>query len=83
MKYVDGHGKRIAVDTINTDTPAKRRKPFEVRFVKLSNYWIERLERSNNPGAFKLAHRILRQRFKRQWLRGRDCPIHRNYRAIP
>jgi hypothetical protein len=50
VKYVDGHGKRIAVDTINTDTPAKRRKPFEVRFVKLSNYWIERLERSNNPG---------------------------------
>jgi hypothetical protein len=54
VNYVYRHGKRIAVDTINNDTPAKKRKPCEVQFVKLSDYWIERLERSNSPGTFKL-----------------------------
>ena len=42
VKYVYRHGKRIAIDTINAGTPAKKRKPFEVRFVKLPNFWIER-----------------------------------------
>lgn len=70
MKYVYRHGKRIAVDTIKNSRPAEKRKPFEVRFVKLSNYWMERLERSNNPGTFKLAHRILKEAFKRQYVGG-------------
>ena len=70
MSYVYRHGKRIVVNTINTATPAKKRKPFEARFVKLSDYWIERLERSNNPGTFKLAHRILKGVFKRQYVGG-------------
>ena len=70
MKYVYRHGKRIAVDTIKNGRPVKNRKPFEARFVKLSDYWIERLERSNNPGTFKLAHRILKEAFKRQYVGG-------------
>ena len=70
MKYVYRHGKRIAVDTINNDMPAKRRKPFEVRFVKVPAYWIERLERSHSPGTFKLAHRILKEAFKQQYVGG-------------
>jgi hypothetical protein len=70
MTYVDRHGKRIAVDTFNTDTPAKKHKPFEVQFVKLSSYWIDQLERSNSPGTFKLAHRILREAFKREYAGG-------------
>ena len=70
MNYVYRHGKRIAVDTINNDTPAKKRKPFEMQFVKLSDYWIERLERSNSPGTFKLAHRILKEAFKRHYVGG-------------
>jgi hypothetical protein len=69
VKYVYRHGKRIAVDTIN-GRPGKNRKPFEARFVKLSDYWIERLGRSNNPGTFKLAHRILKEAFKRQYVGG-------------
>jgi len=70
VNYVYRHGKRIAVDTINNGMPAKKRKPFEARFVKLSDYWIERLERSNNPGTFKLAHRILKEAFKRHYVGG-------------
>ena len=70
MNYVYRDGKKIAVDTINTLTTAQRRKPFEVSFVKLPAYWIERLERSNNPGTFKLAHRILKEVFKRRYVGG-------------
>jgi hypothetical protein len=71
MKYVHRHGKRIAVDTINATTPAKKkRKPFEVRFVKLPHFWIERLKRSNNPATFKLAFQILKEAFKRQLVGG-------------
>ena len=70
MKYVHRHGKKIAVDTINANTPAKKRKPFGGRFVKLPDYWIEQLERSTSPGTFKLAHRILKEDFKRQFVGG-------------
>jgi hypothetical protein len=64
------HGRRIGVDTINTVTPVKNRRPFKVQFVKLPDYWIERLERSCSPGTFKLAHRILKEAFKRDQVGG-------------
>lgn len=70
MKHVDRQGKKIAVDTISADALAIKHKPFEVQFVKLSDYWMQRLERSNNPGTFKLAHRILKEAFKRQYVGG-------------
>jgi hypothetical protein len=70
MTYVYRNGKRIAVDIANTTAIATRRKPFEVHFVKLPNYWMERLERSKSPGTFKLAHRILKEDFKRQYVGG-------------
>ena len=70
MKYVCRNGKRIAVDAINANTAAKTRKPFEARFVMLSDYWIKRLERSNSPGTLKLAHRILKEAFKRRYVGG-------------
>jgi len=61
-------GRWIAIDTINTATPAnKKRKPF---FVKFPHFWIERLKRSNNPGTFKLAFEILKEAFKRQHVGG-------------
>jgi hypothetical protein len=70
MSYVYRHGKRIPVDAINTVRSAQKRNAFEVSFVKLPAYWIERLNRSNNPGAFKLAHHILKEAFKRQYVGG-------------
>jgi hypothetical protein len=68
MNYVYRHGKKIAVETLNTGTPIRKRKPFAVRFVKLPDYWIEQLQQSNNPGTLKLALRILKEAFKRQYL---------------
>jgi hypothetical protein len=70
MTYVRRQGKRIEVDIVDVGTPTKRRKPFEVQFVKLPNLWIERLEQSNKPGTFKLAHKILKEEFRRQHFGG-------------
>jgi hypothetical protein len=68
MKYITRHGKRIAVDTLNTATPIKKRRSFAMHFAKLPDYWIEQLQKSNNPGTLKLALRILKEAFKRQYL---------------
>jgi hypothetical protein len=70
MNYVHRHGKRIAVDTLITGTATRKRKPFAVRFVKLPDYWIERLQLSNNPGTLKLALRILKEALKRSFVGG-------------
>jgi hypothetical protein len=70
VKYVHRHGKRIAVETINAGAPSNKRKPFSVQFVKLPTYWIEQLEQSDSPGTFKLAHRILKEKFKRDYMGG-------------
>jgi hypothetical protein len=67
MKNAYRHGEKIAVNTINTATPAKKRKPFEVRWVKLSDYWIERLRHARKVSTVILAHVILREEFKRQY----------------
>src|SRR5262249_3252233 len=67
---VHRYGKRIAVVAITAAPPPKRRNPFKVQFVKLPGFWMERLERSNSPGTFKLAHCILREEFKRQHVGG-------------
>jgi len=68
MSYVFRHGKMIAVDTINTAEPVKKRRSFVMHFATLPDYWIEQLQKSNNPGTFKLALRILKEAFKRQYL---------------
>jgi hypothetical protein len=70
VKSVYRHGQRIAIETISTTTPGRERKPFEVRFVKLYSCWIDRLERSKNPGTFKLFLRILKADFRRQIVGG-------------
>jgi hypothetical protein len=70
VRCIVRNGRRIAIDTINTAAPVKYRKPFKVQFVKLPDYWIERLERSKSPGTFKLAHRILKEAFKRDQVGG-------------
>jgi hypothetical protein len=70
MTYVRRYGKKIAVDIVNTGAQPNKRRPFVVRFVKLPDFWIERLERSKNPGTFKLAHRILKDAFKRHYVGG-------------
>ena len=60
-------GRWIAIDTINAATPArKKRKPFEVSFVKLPKFWIDQLRHARKVSTITLAHVILREAFKRQ-----------------
>jgi len=67
VSYVVRNGRQIAVDTINTATPAKKkRKPSEGGFVKLLNFWIDRLRHARKVSTVTLAHVILREAFKRQ-----------------
>jgi hypothetical protein len=69
--YVTAHGKRIAVETLPSKTPAPgRRKPFKVEWVKLPYYWIERLDRSKSANTLKLANHILREVYKREQIGG-------------
>ena len=70
MSCIVRGGRRIAVDTINAATPAKKRKPFEVSFVMLPNFWIDRLRHARKVSTITLAHVILREAFKRQHLGG-------------
>jgi hypothetical protein len=66
VSYVVRNGRRITVDTINTATPArKRRKTFE-GFVKLSYFWIDRLRHARKVSTVTLAHVVLREDFKHQ-----------------
>ena len=61
----------IAIDTIKTATPArKKRKPFKVSFVKLPELWIERLRHARKVSTITLAHVILREALKRQYVGG-------------
>ena len=70
MSCIVRGGRRIAVDTINAATPAKKRKPFEVSFVKLPNFWIDQLRHARKVSTVTLAHVILREEFKRQYVGG-------------
>jgi hypothetical protein len=49
---------------------AKKREPFKVDWVKLPDYWIRQLERSQRVGTYKLALRILREAYKQQYTGG-------------
>lgn len=71
MSCIERDGRWIAVDTINTATPArKKRKPFEVSFVKLPKFWIDQLRHARKRSTVTLAHVILEEAFKRQHLGG-------------
>ena len=53
------HGKRFVVETLPSRTPAQgQRTAFKAQWVKLPDYWIERLDRSKRAaGARRRAQR--------------------------
>jgi hypothetical protein len=70
-KFAANRDRRIEIGACeHRITASNRRKPFKAQFVQLPASWIERLERCNSAGAFKLAHRILREAFKRDFVGG-------------
>ena len=86
-RYSPSLGRRIAVETLNHPAAdAGRRgkpKPFKADFVKLSNYWIEQLERSSHVATYKLANRILRETFKQQQRGGGEVILSAYVTGLP
>jgi hypothetical protein len=48
----------------------RKHPPFKAEWVKLPVVWIDRLEQSKSVSTHKLAHRILREAFKRKHVGG-------------
>jgi hypothetical protein len=62
------HQKHINVETL-TPRVQKRPRPkqFEVKFVRVSHYWMEQLGRARHIATYKLALNILRQDHERTY----------------
>lgn len=71
--YSPALGRRVAVEsTISTKQQPKRkrkRKPFEVDWVKYPAWWIEAL-RNASAGAHQLALVVLAEAFRREYIGG-------------
>jgi hypothetical protein len=48
----------------------RKHQPFKTEWVRLPALWMDRLEQSNSASTRKLAHRILREAFKREHVGG-------------
>jgi hypothetical protein len=71
MRYVMRHGKRIAVETLETNvTPIKKRAPFKVDWVKFPRQWVEALRQSRSASTYQLALAILFEAYKRKHVGG-------------
>ena len=57
-------------------------QPFKTEWVRLPALWIARLEQSNSVSTHKLAHRILREAFKREQV-GRQIVLSRKVTGLP
>jgi hypothetical protein len=61
--HVIRDGKRIELETLEPKKAPKRRKPFEVQWVKTPTEWIRRL-RGQSGGAYQLALYALKRDFE-------------------
>ncbi len=67
MSYVVRQGKRIEVESVETETPPKKTKtPFKAQWVKFPRVWFEVLQQSKSASTYQLALAILFEAFKRQ-----------------
>jgi hypothetical protein len=60
----------------------RKHQPFRVKWVPLRATWIDRLEQSKSVGTYKLAHRILREAFKRKYVGG-EIVLSRKVTGLP
>ena len=71
VNHVIRHGRRIEVETINTNvTPTKKRAPFKADWVKLPLRWVEALRQSRSASTYQLALAILFEAYKRKHVGG-------------
>ena len=66
----EGTTKMEVVDDGRDIRLKRKHQPFNAEWVRLPGIWISTLEQSRSVGTFKLAHRILREAFKRQHVGG-------------
>ena len=67
MTYVVRHGRRIAIETTETNiSHPRKRKPFKAQWVKFPWQWVESLQRSKSVSTYRLALAILFEAFKRR-----------------
>ena len=85
MRYVIRHGRRIEVEEHKPDTgeqKKRRRKPFEVKWVKLPRRWAEVLRTSERIATYRLAHIILFEAFKHDQI-GREVVLSSTVTKMP
>jgi hypothetical protein len=69
-RHAEGATKVEVIDD-GRDIRLKRKyQPFKAEWVRLPATWINRLEQSKSVSTYKLAHRILREAFKREHVGG-------------
>src|SRR5262245_50463366 len=57
-------------------------QPFKTEWVRLPTLWIDRLEQSDSVSTHKLAHRILKEAFKREHVGG-EIVLSRKVTGLP
>ena len=71
MKYVMRHGRRIAVETLETNlAPKRKHAPFKVDWIKFPSHWAEALRQSRSASTYQLALALLFEAYKRKHLGG-------------
>jgi len=69
--YEIRNGQRIETVVLDTGiVPKKRREPFKAKWVKPPSQWIEVLRHAKSKGTYQLAHMILFEALKREYLGG-------------
>jgi hypothetical protein len=71
MEYDTRHGRTFAVMELEDKCkPKRKRRQFEPKWVKLPRHWITSLRSSKSAKTYELAHIILWEAFKRQYVGG-------------
>ena len=63
-EYVIRHGRRIAVETLESKVPAKPKRIKRDQFVQVPLIWVERLQAARCVGSYRLALHLLFQHWK-------------------
>src|SRR5262245_9650414 len=69
-RQAEGATKMEVIDDGRDIRLQRKHQQFKTEWVKLPAIWIDRLEQSKSASTYKLAHRILREAFKREQVGG-------------
>ena len=63
-EYVIRHGRRIEVETLESEVPAKPKRAKRGQFVQVPLIWVERLQTARCLGSYRLALHLLFEHWK-------------------